>query len=252
MNKLSAHEMYGEVPVSMAAAARAPRAAAQPADLRLAAFNSAPRLAHRSRGQKVAGATVAIGVQVLFLCGLFYGTMHEAMPKLEALSVVNLLEEEQVVEETPPPPPPRIDVPVMQIAPPVVAITITEPPPPTAPTAVIAETPRPLPPPARAIGPDGERAIADFQRTLLRHLNRHKRYPPGARAKREQGVVYIRFAMDRRGHVLSAGIERPSRIAPLDEEGLALLRRAEPLPTPPAEVAGDPVEFIVPVEFSLR
>jgi periplasmic protein TonB len=31
-----------------------------------------------------------------------------------------------------------------------------------------------------------------------------------------------------------------------------MIRRASPLPAPPPELAGDPVELVVPVRFSLR
>jgi protein TonB len=127
---------------------------------------------------------------------------------------------------------------------------IYEPPPivamPPAPNA-IATSPTPV-----STGGDPEAAVRDFQVKLLKHLHRHKRYPASARAKREQGVVYVRFAMDRRGNVLSAVLEKRGRWADLDAEGLALLTRAQPLPVPPREVTGDPIEMIVPVEFSLK
>lgn len=83
-------------------------------------------------------------------------------------------------------------------------------------------------------------------------LQRAKRYPDTARARGEQGVAYATFTMDRRGRVLSASIVRSSNSRMLDEEAVALIRRAEPLPPMPADLAGDTITLTVPVTFSLR
>lgn len=216
------------------------------ADMRVARPAAAPPVRRR-----IIGGLAAVSFQVIFISALVYGTMHKIVPELESLAVVNILEETTLEEAEPPPPPPKFRTPEIQIQTPLVTITPPEPPP-NAPTAVVKTAPPPAPPPVTRYAGTGEDPVISFQKALLRHLNRHKRYPPAARAKREQGVVYVRFAMDRRGRVLRANIERHSKYAPLDEEGLALLRRAQPLPMPPLELAGDPLELVVPVEFSLR
>ncbi len=95
-------------------------------------------------------------------------------------------------------------------------------------------------------------AVPTWQGRLLGRLEQFKRYPNEAQYRREQGVVYLHFAMDRNGKVLSARIEKSSGYDSLDQETLALIRRAEPLPKPPPEVPGDPVELTVPVQFFLR
>ena len=91
-----------------------------------------------------------------------------------------------------------------------------------------------------------------YETVLLRSINAALRYPTVARQRHQQGTVYVRFVMDRRGNVLSSQIERSSRFPSLDEEGLALLSRAQPLPAPPADVAGDQIQLVVPIVFSLR
>ena len=83
-------------------------------------------------------------------------------------------------------------------------------------------------------------------------MQRFKRYPEEARFRREEGVAYLTFFMNRSGHVLSAGVARSSGSEALDAETLALVRRAEPLPLPPPEMAGDPITLTVPVRFSLH
>ena len=163
--------------------------------------------------------------------------------------IVDILPQEEPQKPPPPPPRPNLATPVVVMNMPP-SPQIYEPPPlvAMAPSpAAIATSPTPV-----SSGGDPEVAIKSFQMQLLRHLHRHKRYPVGARTKREQGVVYVRFSMDRRGNVLSAAIEKSTRFTDLDNEGLALLARAQPLPLPPVELSGDPIEMIVPVEFSLK
>jgi periplasmic protein TonB len=91
-----------------------------------------------------------------------------------------------------------------------------------------------------------------FQRQLMAQLDRAKRYPPAAQQRRAQGVAYLRFTMDRSGKVLATVLERSSGHEDLDAEVLALIKRADPLPAFPPEMAQDRLELVVPVQFSLR
>lgn len=117
----------------------------------------------------------------------------------------------------------------------------------TASSAVPAPATAPLAPPA----PSASQAPA-WQGMLLGRLQRAKRYPDGARGRREEGVASLTFSMSRDGQVLSARIARSSGSEELDAEALAMVRRAEPLPAPPADVPGNPITLTVPVRFSLR
>lgn len=103
-------------------------------------------------------------------------------------------------------------------------------------------------PPAQRASSDAE---ATWEATLLAHLEKYRRYPAAARARREQGVAHVRFRMNRQGQLLSAQILRSSGSALLDRAALDTLRRAQPLPAIPASKA-DPLELSVPVEFFTR
>lgn len=111
---------------------------------------------------------------------------------------------------------------------------------------VQAPEPTAMPMPVRST------AIPTWQGEVLAHLERHKRYPRSARLRRSEGVTVVRFVMDRGGRVVSVRLERPSGSGLLDEESLALLERAQPLPPPPDEITGDRIELVVPVQFQLR
>jgi protein TonB len=90
---------------------------------------------------------------------------------------------------------------------------------------------------------------ARWQSRLMTHLERRKRYPSGAKSRREQGTVHVRFRIDDAGNVLSVSLARSSGFAELDNEVLALVRRASPVPAPPQGVNKT---ITAPVRFSVR
>jgi protein TonB len=172
----------------------------------------------------------------------------ESMPTPEA--EVALPAPPPAKPKPPRPEPPRVErprPPRAQEAAPVAA--------PSAPPAAAASTaPPPGAPaasaPARPTTQSG--AAATWQGLVLDHLERHKRYPRAAQLRRQEGVVHVRFTLDRQGNVIDHRLERGSGHDPLDEETLALVRRASPLPAPPPDMGRDTVELVVPVRFALR
>lgn len=70
--------------------------------------------------------------------------------------------------------------------------------------------------------------------------------------RRQQGVPYIRFIMDREGKVLASRLERSCGVSELDREAVSLPKRASPLPKPPEDKSGDTLELVVPVEYFLK
>ena len=103
--------------------------------------------------------------------------------------------------------------------------------------------------PQNSRGAAGTMSPATWKSRLMARLERAKRYPSGARRRGEEGVAYVSFAIDARGQVLSAQLARSSGHSELDEEVLALVRRASPLPPPPPGVPGT---ITAPVRFNIR
>jgi periplasmic protein TonB len=119
---------------------------------------------------------------------------------------------------------------------------------PTAPPVAVAPARRPASPaPGRASRPSSA-AIVSWQRSLLAQLERNKRYPPGANGA--QGTARLAFRLDRHGRVLTSRIVQGSGSAALDEETLALVRRAQPFPAPPADIGEDQLAFVVPIRYA--
>jgi protein TonB len=86
----------------------------------------------------------------------------------------------------------------------------------------------------------------------VRQIQRTKRYPPEAQARGEQGVVLLSFSLDRNGRVLAHRIAESSGHADLDNEVMAMIERAQPLPAFPPSMTQTKLDLTIPIRFSLR
>jgi periplasmic protein TonB len=93
---------------------------------------------------------------------------------------------------------------------------------------------------------------AAWRGELIAQLARAKRYPAAAAAEHQTGTVQLSFTMNRNGRVLSRHILRSSGSPALDEEALAMVERAQPLPPFPPSMPQAQISLNVPVSFSLR
>lgn len=82
-------------------------------------------------------------------------------------------------------------------------------------------------------------------------LYAHKIYPRRARMRREEGIVRVRFILDRTGVLLDGVIVGSSGKESLDEEAMSMMRRASPYPRAPEGIGGNRIEFSAPIEFTL-
>jgi protein TonB len=71
-------------------------------------------------------------------------------------------------------------------------------------------------------------AILRWNHLVSARLQQNKRYPAAARG--EQGTVTFAFVVTAKGEILSQRIVRSSGFPALDDEAMAMLRRAQPLP----------------------
>jgi protein TonB len=115
-------------------------------------------------------------------------------------------------------------------------------------TEAIPQGPRSVAP-AQGTGESARRMRATWQKELVAHLDKHKRYPPERSQKSPE--ILVSFALDRMGHVLSASIVKGSGDAVFDQAALAMIRRSDPVPQPPPLVADEGLNFTVPVVFTL-
>ena len=115
---------------------------------------------------------------------------------------------------------------------------------PTLPTA--PETARSVAP-AVGVGESLAHVRASWQKELVAHLNHFKRYPTGERS--ESADIVVNLVLDESGRVASATILRSSGRQAFDQAALDMVRRADPVPKPPAVVAEAGLNFALPVFF---
>jgi periplasmic protein TonB len=115
--------------------------------------------------------------------------------------------------------------------------------PPAPPVPETTSPPRPRPSAAQ---------VASWHRRIALQVERHKGYPPSARAGHETGTAELAFTLDRNGKVLASRIVKTSGFASLDQETIATVRRAQPFPLPPPNMPGQTFDFTVPIRFNIR
>jgi periplasmic protein TonB len=104
--------------------------------------------------------------------------------------------------------------------------------------------------PAQGTGASAQRLRATWQKQLVAHLDRHKRYP--ADRQQKSAEIVVSFVLDRLGHILSTSIVKGSGDAAFDAAALAMVRRSDPVPQPPPAVADEGLNFTLPVIFKVK
>jgi len=132
-----------------------------------------------------------------------------------------------------------------------------------APQPVRAVQPTPMPsapvaappaPPSTTPGSDprARKQEMDYFALLAAHLNRRKSYPVEARKARQEGVVTVRFTVDRDGNVSDVAIKRSSGHDILDARTLDLVQRVAPMPRMPTTMQRDRISLSLPIEYTLK
>ncbi|WP_047226180.1 energy transducer TonB family protein [Pseudomonas brassicacearum] len=106
--------------------------------------------------------------------------------------------------------------------------------------------------PAPGPSPAQMAAKASWQGTLLAHLGKYKKYPASAQSRGKEGLNRLRFVVDAEGNVLSFELVSKSGNAALDRATLEMIRRAQPLPKPPADMlVNGSIEIVAPFVYSI-
>jgi TonB family protein len=103
--------------------------------------------------------------------------------------------------------------------------------------------------PAPGTGDSAQRVRVTWQKQLVAHFDKHKRYPAD---RRRQAEIVVSFVLDRSGHILSTSIVQGSGDRSFDDAALAMLRRSDPVPPPPPLIADEGLSFTLPVIFRVN
>ncbi len=106
--------------------------------------------------------------------------------------------------------------------------------------------------PKQGISNKPSAATMSWQKSLIFHLNKHKKYPHEARKRGIEGVTTVSFTLDRSGRVISARIDKASGSDLLDEEAIEVLNRASPFPSPPTDVPDLTINLSLPIQFRIK
>lgn len=221
-----------------------------------------------STSDRIKGAALTGILYVAVVCGFFI-TIRTAVhvetraPALTVVELQSLSEAREVMPEPPDerraetqkkeaePQSPAVDKPASLPRPPLKPVmpannqpqsTAQDPP-------NAAPSPRPV---AAPLPPSNQGLKTDtWESEVLARLIRYRRYPRMAEFRRQQGVPWIRFVLNREGKVISTQLEQSSGFLDLDREAVSLPKRAQPFPAPPANRPGERFGLIVPVEFFL-
>jgi TonB family protein len=104
--------------------------------------------------------------------------------------------------------------------------------------------------PVQGTGASAQRIRVTWQKKLMAHLERFKRYPTTGVPRSTR--IEVGFTLDRLGHVVSAEIRQGSGDLAFDQAALAMLRRADPVPPPPPLIADEGLNFTLPVVYRIK
>jgi periplasmic protein TonB len=90
--------------------------------------------------------------------------------------------------------------------------------------------------------------INNYSNKIRAHIERFKKYPRMAQMRGWKGEVLIEAEIDGNGLLISSVVIRSSGRKILDNEGLAMMDRSAPFPTPPE---GRNLKMTIPISFSM-
>ncbi|MGJ4889250.1 TonB family protein [Bradyrhizobium sp. HKCCYLR20261] len=97
------------------------------------------------------------------------------------------------------------------------------------------------------IGKDQEKLTANWGRKISAYFELHKKYPQGRKVAAQ---VKLAIMLNRLGRVISVDVKESSGDAEFDQAAIAMVRRSDPVPRPPAGLTDDEFAFTLPVKFN--
>jgi periplasmic protein TonB len=104
--------------------------------------------------------------------------------------------------------------------------------------------------PIIGIGKDKQKVTAEWGRKISAYFELHKRYPQVK--KQKKATVKVSLVLNRLGNVVSVGVLESSGDPAFDEAAIAMIRRSDPVPRPPAELTQDQFSYSLNVNFNER
>jgi len=95
--------------------------------------------------------------------------------------------------------------------------------------------------------------VSRYEQLISLWIQKFKLYPADAKTQGLQGDTVVRIRIDRQGNIRYYILEHSTGIPSLDRAAIDMIRRANPVPAVPNDYpSGDLIEFLIPVNFSLK
>ena len=100
---------------------------------------------------------------------------------------------------------------------------------------------------------EAKNARSQYGLMLSQEIAKFKQYPPFAKQSRQQGVVLVQIKIDGLGRLLNVNLYQSSNHELLDNQALAMVRKASPFSKPPIDdLKDEELNMVIPIAFRLN
>jgi protein TonB len=99
---------------------------------------------------------------------------------------------------------------------------------------------------------EAKNARSQYGLLLSQEIAKFKQYPPFAKQSRQQGVVLVQVQIDALGKLVAANVYQSSNHELLDNQALAMVRKASPFSKPPPDIENKDLNLVIPIAFNLN
>ncbi len=94
--------------------------------------------------------------------------------------------------------------------------------------------------------------IKKWQTKIVKLVAKKQVYPRSAMRKELEGRAKVRVSIDRSGAIVSHEVVTPTGLSVFDKEIPKLIKRIDPLPTPPKSLTEGQLSFVLPLSWVIR
>lgn len=101
--------------------------------------------------------------------------------------------------------------------------------------------------PSLGLGKDNLKLTAEWGRKISAYFKLHQRYP---KDRNKAATVKVSLVLNRRGNIVTANVAQSSGDVVFDDAAISMIKRSDPVPTPPAALTDDIFSFSLDVNFT--